>query len=224
MAYPRLKFRINQRLDLQTAIFFKKIKAGGINFKQNGILRPHPALKTGLLTDKVLTDYTARCYFRQLRKIKRSLMIISENWTKIAPIFFLLTKRIFSDYPWPKGKYICYLSIWDCNPIDPEEKTFQIYYKSNRPHEVIIHEMLHFILYDYLETRFLASARTTQQKKVWNLVEALTVMIMNLASFQNGLSLPRQKPYPNHKKLLHSLEKSWRKEPAIDNIIKRQVK
>jgi hypothetical protein len=87
-------------------------------------------------------------------------------------------------YPWPDGNYICYISIFNCNPRFIKEKEFQAFYKHNATtNYVCAHEMLHFIFYDYLDKNFKGKYKTLCESVIWKLSEVFNDVVLRLPEF-----------------------------------------
>lgn len=222
MRTPRLKFQLNQKLDLTVALNFRNVKAGGIDFRRSGILKPHSELKTGELTKKRLNNFIVHFYFAHQKELSQTLKRISEEWRKTSKMFFVLTKKLFKNHSFPKGKYICYLSIWNINPRDLHEKTFQLYYKTKLTKETIIHEMLHFIFFDFLYKNFPRLNNKKYYPAIWALSEAFNVVIQNQLEWRRLLKTKKEMPYPQHRQLVNRLNKFWCKDKSVINLIKRE--
>ena len=87
-------------------------------------------------------------------------------------------------YPWPEGKYISYLSIFNCNPRFIETKEFQVSYKHpETTNYVCVHEMLLFIFYDYLKKNFSKEYKKLDSKYIWKLSEIFNDVVLRLPEF-----------------------------------------
>lgn len=207
-------------MDLETALAFRKIKAGGFDFKKWGLIAPHPHFKNKKLTDVLLHDYTERFYKNNETELRNATLKFDRQWREIAPAFFKLTDDLFKQ-PFPRGKYICYPSIWNINPRDLNEKTFQIYYRSNQFTETATHEMLHFIFFDYVKNNF---PKHEKSPKIWAVSEALNVLIQNQPRWRRILKTKKQRPYPLHKNLLKKMAKIWDKNKNLNNLLNSILK
>lgn len=222
-----LKFKISQTEDYKTALIFRNMKAGGIDFKKWGIIAPHPALKKHTkLTPKILERYVSYYYKQNKQALRQAVDTAKKEWDKISPFFLDLTMKLFPDIVFPKEKYICYLSIWNCNPRDIVHKTFQIFYKNDSPAETIIHEMLHFFFYAYIYNKYSHYKKKACSKKIWDISETFNVLIMNSEEWQTKLNISKQMPYPEHRKLLEILKKLWKINPQVsfltDTLLKKR--
>ncbi|MFH1657589.1 MAG: hypothetical protein ABH919_03915 [bacterium] len=221
MAYPKLIFKENKTLDLEVALSFKNIKAGGVNFRETGILAPHPSLKKyKTLSQTVLKNYISSYYLEHKEELSCTCKKTEGEWKNIAPKFFSLTKELFHNSPWPKGKYICYLSIWNCNPRNLQAKTFQIFYKNKFCRETIIHEMLHFMFYDYLFKNYKICKEKKYLETIWNISEVFNVVIQNSPLWRKILKTEEEEAYPAHKELVRKMKQKWKTKQDIDYLIK----
>lgn len=186
---PNLKFQINQELDINIATEFLDVKGGGIDFGEH-IVELYPELSKAKSTSgeprrKAVSQFTAK-YYQQYRSVlEDKLRLFDEEWKKVENKFFDGVSRIFGSYPWPKGKYTCYLSIYDCNPRFLEDKTFQVYYLHPQgSNHMIAHEMLHFIFFDYLDNHENEFMEKTDEDTIWLLSELFNDKILELPEFE----------------------------------------
>lgn len=222
--YPKLKFKINKALDKKMCFNFLDYKAAGIDFGTS-IIQDHPSLrKLNKLNIEEKISFINRYvdnYYRKYRQVLiKFLKKFKTEWQSIEEQFYLETNKIFKGHPWPKGLYICYLSIFNCNPRFLENKTFQVYYRhSYGVKYVASHEVLHFIFYDYLEKNFAKEVKNILADKIWTLSEVFNNIILSTPSF---IKLTQKKPlgYPTHVKLSKKLSSLWDKTNKIDLFLK----
>ncbi len=160
--YPKIKFDLNIPLDF------------GIGSKWPYAVTQYPEILKGSL-DKFVNYY----YQEHDVDLKQSLKIIEHNWNKVRSHFFKVSDKVFNNYSWPDGKYICFLSIFNCNPRFLDDKTFQIFYRTDVNTNVIIaHEMLHFIFYDYFEKRENDLYNKLGTDGIWRLSESFDILAL----------------------------------------------
>lgn len=222
--YPRLRFQINKELDKKVCLDFLNFEAGGIDFGA-GIMKLHSALKkTGELNieekESFISTYIDLFYQKSGKKLTKTLKEYKTEWSSIEDNFYINIDKIFKGYPWPKGLYVCYLSILNCNPRFLENKTFQAFYRypSGIKH-LACHEMLHFMLYDYLEKKFAQEMKNIPDDTIWTLSEAFNTIILATPDF---IKLTRTKPpmYPNLIKSTKKLSLLWQKTNTVDLFLK----
>lgn len=218
--YPRLKFQLNKELDKKMCLYFLDRKAGGIDFGA-GIMQAHPALKkTGTLNveekESFVSNYVDSFYQKYKHLVIKSLNKYKIEWQSVGDEFYKKTNEVFSGYPWPKGLYICYLSIFNCNPRFLENKTFQAFYRhpSGIKH-IACHEMLHFMFYDYMEKKFAKEIQHISSDTLWELSEVFNAIILATPGF---IKLTQTKPpmYPHLIKLTQRLSLIWDKTQKVD--------
>ena len=200
---PKLKFQWNMEYDQWTCKEFLSFKDSDIF--SNSILRDHPALTSCKKMEsetrkKFINSYVEKYYTEHKQEMVSILEKTEKDWIKTENAFFETTDKIFSKSPnaktinmynWPKGNYVCYLSIFNCNPRFIKEKEFQAYYKHPLGiHFVCTHEMLHFIFYDYLERNFSKQYKNLGERKIWKLSEVFNDVILRTDEF---VSLTKQK-------------------------------
>ena len=224
---PILKFKLNINLDQQTVWNFLDLKCAGIDFGK-GIISDHPLLKNVQKISsiankkKAISQYVTQFYKLNQSKLRNRLNFIKKEWKKVEQNFLRQTNTIFNNQSWPKGKYICYLSIFNCNPRFIKNKTFQVFYKNKKEAKRIIsHELLHFIFYDYLNKKI--KIKILENKK-WVISEVFNTIILNQKNFQKIISPVKELGYPEHKKYFKVLTKEWTKCKDIEMWLKKAIK
>ncbi len=223
---PIIKFRLNKDLDKQTCLNFLDLKCAGIDFGK-GIISTHPELKSVRLLRPVarkgeISRYIDHFYEKYEVELAKTLYFLAKDWKQVEKSFFKQAKKVFCNFPWPKGKYICYLSVFNCNPRFLHDKTFQIFYKNEKDWKIIIsHELLHFIFYNYLNVK---SGKKLSDAKKWILSEIFNAVILNQDIFKKLISPSKEFGYPEHKKFIKTLTKEWKKHKNIDRWLKIATK
>lgn len=154
----KLRFYTNRQLDEIIAEQFLDERGGGVDFGE-GIVKLHPKLRPiRLLKDTAQKKKAIHLYFNHYYRLhraamSRSIQRLRQAWYKREKEFITVTKKFFGGFQFPKGKYIAYASIINCNPRFLDSKTFQFFYKKPVADAVhtIAHELLHFIFFDFVE-------------------------------------------------------------------------
>lgn len=187
--HPKLKFQLNRELDNEMAFQFLDISAGGIDFGK-GIIEIYPELAnaktiSGDSRRVVINEFTKKYYRNNRKRLNIILQKIRWEWDLVAKDFYQSVDKVFEKQIWPEGKYICYLSIFDCNPRFLEDKTFQVWMGlSDRTNYVIAHEMLHFMFFDYLEKGEVDFKNKHNENTIWLLSEWFNDLVLNLPIFK----------------------------------------
>jgi hypothetical protein len=203
---PDIKFQQNQNLEIEMATYFLTYSGGGIDFGE-GIVKLYPELKPirkfkSAKRKEQVEKFVKKYYSSHRKSIEVGLQKMKTEWYEVSEDFSSATKSLFPGQSWPQGEYICYLSIFDCNPRFLENKTFQVYYKHQQgTNHVIAHEMLHFIYYDYLESEEKVFSEKIGEERSWLLSEIFNDLVLALPVFRNFA--PRtNSSYPEAKELL----------------------
>ncbi len=221
----KVRFKLNKKLDKQMAVVFLDVKRGGIDFS-NGIFNVHPEiayLKKILKRNKreeIINKYFDKFYKSHEDYLKKKALEFFKEWNKVETAFIAITDRLFNSYHFPKGQYIGYLSIVDCNPRFLRSKTFQIFYAHPRGVKyVTAHELLHFIFYDYAIKKYpeIFKKLDTGSGIFWDLAEIFNVIVLSLPKFKKLHKQEKVFCYPEHKKYLPELKKLWQRTSNIDN-------
>ena len=179
-------------------------KKAGVDFGR-GIIKLYPQLKYQAI-NKFVDDY----YQEHETELETILTDFENSWQGCKEGFYRQVNKIFKNHLWPEGKYICYLSIFDCNPRFLRDKTFQVFFQHPQGIcSVATHEMLHFIFYDYVEKKFPEAVTGIGKDKLWEVSEIFNVLV-----------LPDFKPYPDHVQLIPQYEKTWKATKDIDQFLR----
>ena len=163
---------------------------GGIDFGKEKIIDIYPELAkakevTGQERRVLIADFTKKYYSEHKTELDAKLREIREEWELVASSYFSGVDQIFNNPTWPHGDYICYLSIFNCNPRFLETKSFQVYQGlSDRTNYIIAHEMLHFIFFDYLDKDEQDLKNTQDEHRIWLLSEWFNDLMLNLPVFK----------------------------------------
>ena len=233
--YPKLKFKINYKRDIETFFAFNNEANfdSGRNLKW-AILKKYPQFKkykqgnTLNINEDIVKKFVESIYLKNYCLIKKNLSIYQKNWVNIKRNFYLLVDELFYQRSWPKGKYIALPTIWGMYPKFLEDKVFQIPYKhKNKKYVSIIiaHEMLHFIFYDYFDKKYSKYKSNKYIFFVWNISEIFNNVIQNSPGWLKIFRI-KSIPYPEHKKIIKKLQKIYYKKENIivDDLIKNIIK
>jgi len=224
MNYPKVKFKINKELDKKTAWQFLNVKEAGIDFGKS-ILAVHPELsKINTLKNKkdkkeYINKYFDGYYKKYGKMLANDLIIVEKEWCLIKNEFFEVVDQIFYDYPWPKGRYIGYMSTLNCNVVFWKNKEWQVFaWLPDKYREIIVHEMLHFIFVDYF---FKKIKNKKLREQWWTIAEVFNTVIINTPAFKKLIKPGKELGYPEHRILAAKMKKEWKKTKNIDQWIKK---
>ena len=215
---PKIQYRMNKPLDKKMCIEFLGCQVGGVNFA-NGIFNPHPNIK------KSIYSYIDSFYKKHDMYLRQTAQNFEKQWMVHERTFFQAVAIIFNNHPWPKGKYIGYLSIFDCNPRFLHNKTFQIFYMHKMgPVYVTAHELLHFMFYDYVEKKRSDVKKRLNEDGIWKLSEIVNDVVMNYKKFKQIFCKKGQYiNYPELKKNISKVKRSLHGNIDIDKVIDQTV-
>ena len=224
--YPKVRFKLNKQLDIEVAIAFLGFSQGGVNFSQ-GIIDVHLELEDVKSVKKegrtrMIKEHFNSFYGKQAKYLAQKVVEFNKKWQDVEKSYFNEVAKIFKGEDWPKGKYIGYVSIIDCNPRFLKDKTFQVFYRHpDGMKYVTAHELLHFIFYDYtIRKHFdLFKKRSTEKGIYWDLAEIFNAIILGLPQFVAIHNKKSSYCYPEHRKYYEDLKKIWEKEEDVDKWI-----
>lgn len=180
---------------------------GGVKDFYNSVTRDHPDIAQGVSID----NYVTRYYKTHNIELNDALTRMKNDWLEIEKRFFAIVDKLFGT-PWPEGKYICYLSIFNCNPRFIPTKDFQAFYKHPAgTNYVCCHEMLHFIFYDYFEKNF--------GGENWKLSEIFNDVVLRLPEF---VAITHQKDpaiYAETQQELNDGVKLWQEAGSVKKFV-----
>lgn len=219
--YPKIKFGLNIYLEKKFFNIFsndQKAIRPELRFLLEG--------KFSRTRDKFLSAYTDNYYKIHSEDIMREIKKTEKSWKKVEKYFFHEVDRLFNGYPWPKGKYFGYASIWRMFPRFIKMKTFAFpaepkNFRRNITTAVIAHEMLHFITYDYLQKKYKLKPGEccSKDKTFWCFTENLNVLIENEKIWHKFTGGEKNKPYLECQPLYFKMKKIWDKNKNLDNLI-----
>lgn len=221
--YPKIRFSLNKNLDKWVGYHFLDHQKGGRDFGKS-IIKIHPELSSIKKNSSEkkkqagVERYVDSFYEVHVNRLESVRKKFEQKWERVAQPFFISIDQIF-DQPWPKGLYFSYLSIFPCGPRFLENKTFQIFYLTEKEESLdVAHELLHFLFYDYFEKNF--SGINITDRSVWILSEVLNTLILNLPEFYAIFRVSHRHPYPNHLSLIESLKPEWENRKDLNSFLK----
>ncbi len=217
--YPTIVFSAKKKYDKE---FFKHFS------KPDWAIRPelqfllHKDFRN--TREKFLFAYVDNYFTIYEKRIADNVKQVRLRWESVSKYFYSEVALMFKGFPWPKGNYRAYSSIWRMYPRDIRKKTFAFPAEDNRTDfamKVIAHEMLHFITYDYLEKKYkLRPSEVSSKENIfWQFTENLNVLIENQRKWARFTKNRRSKSYPECKKLYLAMERIWDSNNDIDNLI-----
>lgn len=225
--YPRLRIRLNKNLDKKVCYQFINFKKEGVDFGE-GITKVHPDLMTAKSLSekekgKSISHYVDLFYEKNLKELERAMVLAEKEWELHKNDFFKITDKYFEKHLWPKGKYIAYLSIFNCNPRFLEDKTFQVYWRHPKGFmTVAVHEMLHFLFYDYISIKF--NQKKFTDESLWRLSELIDYFLLEESEFIKITDDPYPDLYPNLSDLVYKLAPVWKRDRDIKKLTSYYLK
>ncbi len=203
---------------------------GGIDFSK-GIIKTHPQLESiRLLKDayqrkKTICIYFDRYYYTHKRIIQHCTRRLRQYWRKREKEYITVTENLFGGFKFPKGKYIAYASIINCNPRFLDSKTFQFFYKKLMADAIytITHELLHFIFFDFVEKKLKREKKHLSKDQLWDLSEIFNVIMLGSPQYCHIINQKFVVPYPDHRYYLPQFQKTYKDSRNIEEFIKRGI-
>jgi len=224
---PRVQFRLNRELDCKVGAHFLNLSKAGVSFGAK-ILKDHPNLdKAKKVTlrkrNEKVTSYVNSFYRKHEKELELTQNRFQQEWDRSSETFFGVVGKLFNKHPWPEGKYIAYVSIFNCNPRFLKDKTFQVYWK--HPKGVVAvstHEMLHFLFYDYVKTNF--SKEVLSEGKLWQLSEIFNHFVLAEPPFIKFTGDKHPSLYRDLLGLAQRLRPFWEKNKSLYHFLSTSIK
>ncbi|KKS07839.1 hypothetical protein A3K01_00895 [candidate division WWE3 bacterium RIFOXYD1_FULL_43_17] len=233
MDKPELKFKLDPDLDKWTGKEF--LTFDETDMFSNSVLADHPELKKAGDLEKeakseFINKYVSDYYAGHGNELEEKITTSSKDWLEVSEQFYNLVNKIFSkvggpEHDWPDGQYVCFLSIFNCNPRFIKQKFFQAFYKHPQTvNYVCMHEVLHFASYDYIEKNFPAEFAILGENGMWKLSEIFNDVILRQPEF---VAITKQRDPPIYAQSREELEKyqaEWQENPNLELFIQNYLK
>lgn len=231
MGHSNLKFKIDPRKDIEVYLgfwesskYFKDLD----EYLERCFYSLYPEIQylrdkkynSKRAQEKEIKKFVNEFYLKNKKIFKFEAEKAQDEWDKNKNKFFKVTDKIFRGQKWPKGKYTGYLTIWGTFPRFLNDKTFCFPDKTRKKQftlAVSMHEMLHFIFYEYaLKNHFkLFKGLDTEQGVFWELAEIFDA-VMHKTELVKIHGKKDYMVYPQHRKILPYFVKLWEKNKNIN--------
>lgn len=219
-------FQLNKSLDKELASAFLGSATGGIDFGES-VWKYHPPLKSiNGNEDELISEYFDDFYKKSLQSLEDSRTKIESSWLSIESQFLKEIDKVFNGFQFPQGKYIAYISSFDCNPRFLEDKTFQVFYLKMNSNSSIAHELTHFIFYSYCEEKLTKETKglNPNEGKLWKVAEVFNNIILSQPNFKKILESEGDFVYPNNQELFEKSQSLYKTGKNVDIFIRDLLK
>ena len=219
--FPHVKFEIDKEVDKFMAAKFLDYTVGTVDYS-DGVSGPHPTLKGVSGKDiYIIDEYFNKFYSDNSDLLNNKVNSFTKEWNKIENDYLNAIGHLFSEFPFPLGDYIGYVSITNCNPRFLETSSFLLFYKSVSCIPTTAHELLHFMFYAYI------TRNSTKNKKDeiessgawWLTSEIFNNVILDLPEFRELLGGYFEDPHPGHEEFLEPAKKLYQESTGIEDFI-----
>ncbi|MDP3729750.1 MAG: hypothetical protein Q8R26_03340 [bacterium] len=226
----KLRFYLNKKLDERMTEEFLNVRGGGIDFGV-GIVKIHPRLKSAKsLKEIAQREKAIRVYFDNYYQIYKTAILhklerVQDVWRKEEQKYIAITEDFFGGFRFPKGKYIAYASIINCNPRFLELKTFQFFYKKSLADAIytITHELLHFIFFDFIEKKLKKEIKHLSEDQLWDLSEIFNIIVLKSPRYRHIVNQKFVIPYPDHRRYINKFKKAYKNSQNAEEFIRRGI-
>lgn len=232
MKNPKVLLKASKEADIKNALLFIKY-----NLKENlAFVRWFLPKKLHYVLNKrysqkernrIIQKYTNYIFDNKKKEIKKAVIKARKDWKLVEKKYFDLVNKVFKNHLWSNGKYVGFASVFCMYPRNIKEKTFFFPFRHTVPkfsNTVITHELLHFIFFDYLKTKYgLRENSEIKGKKdnyIWQISEVFNSVIENWEPYYKIFKVKtlKQKPYTGYKYFLQ-MKKQWKKKQDIDYLL-----
>lgn len=218
-----VRFRINKELDISIASAFLGKTHAGVDFGK-GVWGYHSELKglTKKDTEKI-SNYVDHFYQKNEEKLENVCKKFQRQWEDVEENFINKTTRLFGGFHFPKGDYIGFISIFNCNPRFLQDKTFQVFFKEGSCVRLVSHELMHFIFYSFTESKLsdLVKGLDTNRGPWWDVAEVFNNVVLSSDELKKILHTDGDKGYPAHIKYISKADKLYKSSKNIEEFIRR---
>lgn len=170
---------------------------------------------------EIVKEVLEREYEKHDKLLKHNLDTIEKQWADIEPEFIEASEKLFDGHPFPSGEYKAYISLWGRFVRHLDGKSLSFPCNTDMMLMVVVHEMLHFMFFDYFEKNFEKEWKKNQAW-IWELSEIMNVLIMNEDPFLKWVKFKSQ-PYPAHEKNYEKLLPLYEGRKSIEEFIEKAV-
>lgn len=233
--YPKLLLQVNVEKDIENALdfltyekdrwFLERFFRGDVAF----VLSKKFSKKD---QKKIVEEYAKNFYVEHKKDIREGCTLVRRDWKKIEKEYFILVDKIFDGHPWPAGGYTGVASIFKMYPRWIEEKTF---FFPNEQEEVaftkrvIAHEMLHFIFFDFIFSKYglreHSKIKGKENDYIWKISEVFNVVMENWKPYVDIVGKDTgSKPYPGQEKMYVKMRQQWAKNQDVNWLLDQWLK
>lgn len=226
--YPKIKFFIKPQKDIYNAYNFlmgeKDSCTSFFPLELQYIFKKDFSL---LEQKKIIKEYTENIYKYKAEEIHEGVKFVEREWRKKERSFFEFVDKIFKNHPWPKGKYIGYVSIFRLFPRYIDEKIFFFPYSIKgfypTPTQIIAHEMLHFLFYDFIEKKY--PKKDLDSKYIWKISEAFNTVIETWEPYKKEMGIVcNVLSYTECEDIFFKMKKQWLEKSDIEKVLKKWLR
>lgn len=187
-------------------------------FWSHGFEQLYPELKELKLS--AYRSYIDRKYLAKKGELLRAKASIQDQINQIADLIEPVFIDIFGQKIIQHMKVRVHISLFAFYPRNMREYSFNCYYDIQKSElaSVLIHELLHFAVYEQLKRRPRYRQLDPDQSPLWDLLEIINIPLMNETDLRQFITRA-EKPYPEHRKMIAKI--SWTKnsfERLIDQV------
>lgn len=196
-------FKIDKDEEIKNLILFsskydKPLLGGKTLFERLMVGRKKALGKIRSLTSKKRKAFIRHYIEEEYKKLnlEKNKKRIENDWSKIEKQFFRDAEKLFDNHKWHSKKYFAYLSILSAFPRYLEQNKFFVP-KDNKKISVryiAIHELLHFIFYDFYNANFQGRI---DGMKLWHFSEIFNALILDEKPLHKYYK-DKVTPYPLH--------------------------
>lgn len=227
MSIPKINFVVSKEAEKDNIEFFLTYKSRSGQDSFLVLVRFFPELQnlrelSQKEQEKVISEFVDKKYEELIVELNRGKEEVSKAWDLIKERFFKAAIELFDSHNFPKTEYIAYLTIFFRFRYDLERGFFYVPkdFKQTSATLIAMHELLHFLFYDYWNTYF---KEKLDERKLWDLSEILNVFILMSQPFRY-LGGQDTIVYPAHEVKYKELKPLWDNKRSMKEFIEKAIK
>jgi len=221
-------FKIDKEEEIKNLILFSSkydlaLLGGKTLFQRMMIGRKEALIRIRSLESNERKAFIRSYINKEYKKLnlEKNKKRIEKDWSKIEKQFFRDAEKLFDNHKWPSKKYFAYLSILSAFPRYLEQNKFFIP-KDNKRRNVryiAIHELLHFLFYDFFNTHFKGELK---HMPLWHFSEIINSLLMDEKVLLKYYK-KNYKPYPLHRIHYHHLKKDFKNRKSMEDFFNKSI-
>jgi hypothetical protein len=223
MGYPKVKFRVDADRDFENYRLF--LKYAPQRFVPMFLPPDLQNLLVGVTSAKkrreLVKAYIEDGFRKNRKRIRNNVSAVERTWRSKEQGYFKLMDVVFGGYPWPRGKYEGYASVFSMYPRDVADKTFHFSaFDSGHAVATTSHELMHFIFFDYVRRHYGLKEGDRVPghgpNYLWNVSEVFNAVIEGWGPYRKMFGTSGETYDYMNRRMLPRMKRLWRERQDVD--------